>query len=301
MSNKPWATPEPPVNAFIPPPGFIEPMKGRALPDDRTQHEWIEHYSKLSGWVLEEKYDGHRLIVRINEKRHGIAWAASGLLRSLPPHLHNHLQLLAPGTYDGELYIPGKTSTDVTALKLQHKLKIVLFDILEVYDAGVYRSSMHMTFSNRRMLLERATSNLREGHKLLDVAITDQSVVSPDALDAIWARGGEGAMIKNVLSTYQPGKRIDGWLKFKRTLATETRIVGYESGRLGPYSRVKAVDKSGVVVSVKTLNDDWRRRFKTNPEHYIGKTLVISYLPLANDRTAKGKYRSPMFDHILEA
>jgi ATP-dependent DNA ligase len=261
----------------------VQTMQASALPEGNT----LKTYAH-PGWVLEEKYDGHRMVVQISEDRSAMAWSRAGNVRSLPVHVQKALAAVAPGVYDGELLIPGGTSTDVTALALSNRMELVLFDILRV---GRVQSTLHLTLSERRALLEVALSKAD-----VPVRISSQVPVSERALQRIWDRGGEGAILKSVLSKYLPGKRSPEWIKFKKLGAAKVTITGYEEGLLGPYSKVKGVDHNGVEVSVKALNDEWRAQFAADPDRYIGMVMVISY----QEQTKTGKYRHPMADHLLE-
>lgn len=263
---------------------FVPVMCASALPEEHT----IKNYVDRPGWVMEIKYNGHRLIVC--KKANGLimAWARSGIVRQLPPHLLNMLFQLPPGTYDGELYVPGGTSTDVTALKLQHKLQITFFDMLKVGN----ESCMDRPAEYRRELLIMACSKLCGQ----DVTVAPQFPVSEAGLNTVWANGGEGVILKAPGIKYQPGKRIKEWVKFKKSQSAVVTITGFKQGLLGPHSIILGVDAKGIDVKVKSLNDDWRAMFeREGSEKYIGQKLVISY----QEKTVKGKYQHPMADHLL--
>lgn len=267
--------------------GFIEPMLARALPDGQT----IDDYAS-DDYILEEKYDGHRLIVRLSAGE-VFAFSRAAKTRVLPPHLREALRLVAPGTYDGELYIPGHTSTDVTRVDRQHQLRLVLFDILNVDGAhGAGRNTIDIPGHERRLLLEEAVS-------LIDhtdvVFAAPRCAVSDAGLQEIWDRGGEGAIIKRVNARYRPGKRVPEWIKFKKQQAATVRITGFKAGKYGPHSVICGTDSEGIEVQVKSRNDEWRHMFAVNPSAYIGRLLVISY----QVRTRDGRYRHPMADHFL--
>src|SRR5678816_3036814 len=95
-------------------------------------------------WWAEKKEDGHRLEVLVKhylaevgqEDCDVIGWSRTGLdtresNRPLPKHLVEEFQKLPDGIYDGELVLPGGTSSDVALLENQRKLMYVLFDVLE--------------------------------------------------------------------------------------------------------------------------------------------------------------------------
>jgi hypothetical protein len=129
------------------------------------------------------------------------------------------------------------------------------------------------------------------------ITIAEQFPVSQASLQTIWSQGGEGAIIKDVNSLYQIGKRTSDWVKFKRAQAAELTVIGFKAGRLGPHSRIILRDDEGVEISVKSLNDHWRLMFDKNPMPFIGRRLVISYQEKTRD---KKKYRHPMADHFVE-
>jgi hypothetical protein len=267
-------------STFLP---FIDSQCASALKEGME----IADYAN-DAWVMELKCDGHRIECVVNDDREVIAWARSGKVRILPPHIIKQFALCAPGTYDGELYFPGGTSTDVTRRDIQHLLKIALFDILRV---GL-QECMDLPATERRSLLEAATTKTTTDA----VHVLPQYPVSDEGLQAIWNSGGEGVIIKRKNLKYFAGKRPKEWIKFKRAGAAEVTITGYELGSLGPHSKVLGITTDGIKIRVKTLNDEWRAEFAVNADKYVGRTLVISY----QQRTPDGKFRHPMFDHLTD-
>jgi hypothetical protein len=262
--------------------GFVEPMCASAL----KTGDKLENYSNAQH-VMELKVDGHRMIVEVSTD--GVwAWSRAEKSRMLPPHIIKQLRLLPPGTYDGELYFPGGTSTDVTRLDIQHLLKLVFFDMLRVGS----ESCMDRPSTERRALLEVALSPLTTD----EVSIIAQFPVSREALQQIWDAGGEGVIIKNTSIRYSPGKRSREWIKFKQELLMEVVVYGFEEGSLGPHSVILGRSATGVETRCKTLNDAWRADFAKNWKSYIGRTLVITFQQLTNT----GSPRHPMADHFLD-
>ena len=259
----------------------VEVMLAKALPDGKD----IDSFSKHD-WVLEEKYDGHRLEVRVTPTA-VTAWARSGIVRPLPPHLIEALRACEYGVYDGELRVPGGTSSDVTALRLQSKLQLVMFDMLEA--AG--QSCLDLPQYERRRLLAEAWRNPTDS-----VVISDLYEPSLEALHAIWRASGEGAVVKRLAAPYQPGKRSRDWIKFKKREAARLTVTGFKDGLNGPHSVIECTDSEGHSVPVKTRNTEWLAQFACDSKAFIGRTLVISY----QQRTKDGAYRSPMADHFEE-
>lgn len=301
-SALPWATPREPtnkpisyvdtVNAF-----FVPPMLGRAL----KEGESIKDYEKRLGWSLEVKYDGHRVIVHIDAKRIITLFSrdANVINDRIGRHIFNLLSVLPAGTYDGELFIPGKTSTDVTRKDLMHRQQLALFDILKVYapqdkgrcDALGYRSATDLTLNSRRGLLSLAGSKLAPRS---EVFIAPVFPVSETALNAIWNAGGEGVMLKLDSETYQSDRRR--WIKFKKEEVGRMTVTGYKAGKMGPHSVVVGVDQHGVVVQCKALDTAMRTAFDRNPDAFIGRVLVFGY----QQKTSGQKYRHPRCDHFEE-
>lgn len=262
------------------PVGRIEPMLASAP-------ELVFEDHNPADWIMEEKWDGHRMSFQVLG-RHVVTWSRAGNTRVLPDHLLTGLRDLAPGTYDGELYIPGGTSTDVTALDKAHLLRVRLFDMLMVGDK---MSLMDKTYLTRREFLSVATENrLSEDHVLLS---SIQNVSRP-ALQRIWDAGGEGVVVKRKTSLYLPGKRTTEWVKFKRFENLRAVLVGFQAGLLGPHSKMVLRSEDGIELSVKTRNDAWRAAFAENCERFYGCLVNVEH----QGRT-KNKFRSPMVDHFV--
>ena len=260
--------------------GFISPMLASGIKDGRTMDDFPREQ-----WAAEEKFDGHRLIIKVSDNA-VTAWSRNQNVRVLAPEIVNDLSLLPPGTYDGELIIPGHTSTDVTALEMSDSSCLMIFDILMCGEESVTA----LSYANRHNLLK-----LLLFKKMTRVFMVEQVEVSQEMLESIWKRGGEGVIIKKRSSKYDIGHRSKSWIKFKKLEAAQLTLIGFKEGRLGLHSMLILRDDNGVEITVKARNDEWRSQFARDPESFIGKTVVISY----QNRTRSGKYRHPMADHFL--
>jgi len=262
---------------------FIEPMLAHPMTADFSPAE--------SGWVAEEKYDGHRLCVVVNGKSVK-AWSRNAIARALPPHLVEALGALPDGTFDGELIALGKQkSYGVTELTNADKLCFVVFDILEVMG----RNTMSHSYGDRRLLLEETFRTMRHNDSLLLSWMTPVRKMADvhRLAQEVWARGGEGLIVKRLEDTYTPSKRSRGWLKVKQCGHATLKIIGYVPGKLGPYATVLLEDKDGNTTKVKTLNDKERAALAKNPVLFIGEQLCIEF----QERTPDGSYRHPRWDH----
>jgi len=267
-------------------PAIPKPMLAKAIKDQSDPPD-LSMYSPHK-WIMEEKFDGHRMMV-VHTSDGGIrAYSRDGLERRLYSELEDSLRIYTrPGIFDGELIIPGGTSSDVVDLEKIPQSRLMLFDVLFTEEN---RWLMTQPLHARRAILRNSVTDTERVSSAL------WYVVDIDTVKEIWDRGGEGVIIKNSVSTYQPGKRSVDWIKVKQVKAAVTTLVGYQAGLLGNYSKMVLRDEHGVKVSVKTLNDHWRAAFSLTPEVFIGMKVVIAY----QNKTKDGKYRHPRADHFEE-
>lgn len=246
-----------------------------------------------SAWLCEEKYDGERKIVRKTGDTIE-AWSRprsgkEALRAELPRLILNALRDLPDGLYDGELVMPGGRSWDVTKLENRDKLVLVLFDVVELLG----QSTADRTYRERHDLLKVAVDH----HRMLTdddtIRIPDPQPVSQAAVEAIWARGGEGAILKRAVSSYQPGKRSDAWIKVKKLAHATLTIVGFKTGKLGACSITCLRHDDGRETTVSTLNTATRNAIAKDPAAWIGRRLVIQYTELTDD----GSFRHGGWDH----
>lgn len=308
---------------------MIKPML--AMPMDKADiRDWRD-------WAIEEKFDGHRLVVEVahpedrapqvrawtRPRKHAGAEGKTMAPRALPRHLEDDLLTLPVGVYDGEL-LGGETSTDVTRTDLQHALRFVVFDVMRLRDVDV----MSRPYAERRGHLEMVFRNVRGWrtkplpHVFLAESCRLQS--SDDVVafaQEVWARGGEGAMLKRLDAPYQPGKRSRDLIKVKKLQTRVCTVVAFEATRgkvlthRGLFGSVVVRDSDGNETSVKVKNDDeiaalqraWERLIGhvgnaltqreqltlANAQHpALGRKLRIEY----QDWTPRGGYRHPRWD-----
>jgi bifunctional non-homologous end joining protein LigD len=262
-----------------------KPLAGKSVAD----------YSREE-WALEEKFDGHRLILTTRAGENPLAWSRVGNARELPPHLVSSIKTFVPdGTFDGELYLPGGTSTDVKALENAEKLSLVFFDVLRVENANV----MDLGGIARRQMLQHVGAKLEhaQGYGNAEgLSVAPQYDPTEENLHMLWNRGGEGGILKRKDAAYEPGKRSKAWLKLKKEGTTRMTVIGFVPGLLGPHAMIQLRDDMGVEITVKSLNDAWRADFAVNADAYVGRRLVIAF----QERTRDGKYRHPMAEYFEE-
>jgi bifunctional non-homologous end joining protein LigD len=266
---------------------FISPMLAAPLPDN---------FAPFPGaWIAEEKFDGHRIILEVTDVAPNLfhrktvrAWSRDGLDRLLPAHLVDAAQNLPAGVFDGELLVPGRRSYGVTRLDLSTQLVYKVFDILEV--SG--RSATHLTWMERRHLLDAALVHRPAGIEASECRPVETSASITLFAEEVWARDGEGLILKDIRSAYEPGKRRKTWIKIKAVRHASLEVTGFRAGRLGACSITCLRDEEGVETTVKTKDTATRTLIEVDPGRYIGRRLVIEY----QERTPDGGYRHGMWD-----
>ncbi len=281
---------------------FIQPMLAASMPK-------VPIKITPGVYVYDEKFDGHRLILSKTPEGAVTAWSRDGLVRLLPPQIHEAAEYLQPGTYDGELFVPGKRSYGVTELANSAKLVYVVFDVLALL--GV--STLAQTYDERRAYLAAMEEHLDFSHDAIRLAPSKALDSDRDlelALRDIWDADGEGIIIKKRTGRYYPGKRPkDVWIKMKQLRTAVLTVVGFVAGRgeivnRGPYAMVVLRDDEGFETAVKTRNDAELERFEKEAcqqgssldpilrHPAIGRKLRIEY----QERTPDGSYRHPRWD-----
>jgi bifunctional non-homologous end joining protein LigD len=273
---------------------FLKPMLASPMP---------EGFRPAPGqWAVEQKYDGHRLLVQITRLREGTpviqAWSRNGLTRDLPAHLLEAMASLPNGLYDGELIVPGDRSYGVTDLAKSQNLVYVVFDVLTVLTNDVTGSSYDL---RRKYLVAIFNHKAMKGNPNVFLAPSwnvDTLDQIRTACQLVWDQDGEGLIIKRRLAPYVPGKRSKDFIKVKALRSAVLTVVGFQAGKgtivdRGPYATVVLRDENGVETAVKTLDDAELARFERGGHQTaIGRKLRIEY----HEKTPDGKYRHPRWD-----
>jgi ATP-dependent DNA ligase len=263
---------------------FVDPMLACGEP----KKDWDPR-----GFWMEEKYDGHRMIIEVTNER-VTGWSRYGLERKLPSHMQDLREYLACGTYDGELIVPGQKSHNVVELTQATNLVFVAFDIL--FEDGY--SFLDWEWIERHNILHGGVL-FKEGGPVqlsLPKLITDPAAMK-DEYHRILALNGEGLILKNPEGEYKAGKRPrNEWIKLKAVRTAVMEIIGFAPGKNGPFSRAVVEGNDLKRTTVKVLNDDLLTQVHQNPQRFIGRQLRIEY----NERYADGSYRHPRWDHLLD-
>lgn len=287
---------------------FIKPMLCSPLPkglEAKSNTGWAVLNSPRE-WAAEEKFDGHRLIVRVGppsdllSPKSIVGWSRNEIQRILPKHIVEDLVKMPDIVLDGELIVPGGRSYGVKELLNEQHLIFVVFDVLEVsgYDAT------SRTYSYRRELLKTLFERVSCVHVRLAASHSLNTWEELFTLrDEVWKRDGEGLIIKKLNAQYTPGKRSKHCVKIKQLRTAVLEVIGFAMGNgkvidRGPYATVILRDAEGHTTTVKTLNDDELKKLNDRGREAIhlhpdlGRMLCIEY----QERTPDGSYRHPRWD-----
>lgn len=274
---------------------MIKPMLSKPMSVEGIVTSW-------SDWAIEEKYDGHRLIIEVGATV--TAWSrprgddGQMAVRELPAHLVSHLSVLPFGVYDGELLVDLKdaTGTDVTRTDSAHLRYIVLFDILKVGNTPVMAMPYLERHARLRLAMQKAEPSWPT-HST-SVRLSPMKLVNSEAdvktfVEKVWARGGEGAILKRRDGKYEPGVRSKNSVKVKRVTHATLTVVGFSPSKGTvrfpghPFAVVQLRDDDGNETTVKALNDFELGKLSAKD---IGRKLMIEF----PKRTRTGGYQGPV-------
>lgn len=281
--------------------GFVAPMLASPMGSAQIA-DWRE-------WAIEEKYDGHRVVVAVRVGGAVRAWSRPGagkkigIARELPQHIVDDFSENFPtGTYDGELMVPGSRHYGVRDLRNAGKEVFVVYDLLRRGDVDVTRS----TYDARRARLADDVFGDRPTDMPVVLAPSVNLASEADVVrfvEAVWAAGGEGAILKRRAAPYQPGKRGPDFVKVKKVQTTVMEVVGFVAGKLGPYSTVALRGADGRETTVKTKNMAELRMFereaasayarRAGTHNSIGRKLRIEFVDFNPDG---GGFVNPRWD-----
>jgi bifunctional non-homologous end joining protein LigD len=225
------------IHRLDPPPGGFEPLPEGLSPMLATAGD----IPTGRGWAYEFKWDGVRVLVRIDGgraralSRNGHDLTASfPELRRLGEAMGSRQAIL-----DGELVVLDEDGRPRFS-RLQHRLQVVaagnvkraaardpagliLFDLLHLDG----RSLLDSTYDDRRRLLE--SLELAGSEWAVTPSFTEES--GDEVLKTAARIGMEGVVAKRRSSPYRPGKRSHDWIKTKTQRTQEVVIGGWTPGR----------------------------------------------------------------------
>lgn len=309
--------------------GFLAPMLASPIP----KKNWV---FRPNEWAAEEKIDGIRIIIEIEDGSTNLfaekkitSWSRYGILHPLPTHILEDLCKLPNGIYDAEKYVPGKRSYGAVEIENQPDLILCIFDVIHFTDGMTIKTNEGIQASRipafhsydlRRSLLEDTIKDTTAVQLIVSSNVnTWEEVVA--LRDAVWARDGEGLILKRRSAPYQIGKRSKDFIKIKDLKSAVLTVIGFQPSKglindRGPYGTVILRDDEGNTITVKTRTDALCRAFEEQAEKHdryltsvgmgiddrdndvarhhpaIGRKLRIEY----QERTMDGSYRHPRWD-----
>lgn len=115
--------------------------------------------------------------------------------------------------------------------------------------------------------------------------------------DCIIQHGGEGAVLRNPLAPYQPGKRNADIIKLKKGVSFDLKVIGLYEGK-GKYKGVLGglicQWKDGQTIEISGMTDAQRLEWWNEPSLIVGKVVQVD----AMCESSKGKLREPRFKGI---
>ena len=296
------ASPAVPVQILQPTEG-LPPRFGAQLAGEREGDPLAAAIADPVRFQVEEKYDGFRALIAISpdrsiaiRNRHGEDKGRIGNA----PHLEAALRALAdriPQLYEGTLIdgeLVGEDWAETAHLlgaagKTDTRLRFVAFDL--PFARGVDLRALSL--SERRLGLETLFTDI--GHQ---ISVAPRLTPAADLLDQIWARGGEGLIVKELAAPYLSGNR-SSWSKLKRIQTADAVVVGREPGKgkyagmtgaliLGQYRAGQLVE----ITRVSGMSDAERARLS---DADLGRVVEFAF----QDRTADS-YRHPRFVRLRD-
>jgi len=266
----------------------------------RVEGEAFDSQYAHGGWTMEQKMDGHRIMVTVEG---GKVWAFARPKGDRPPTVVQMPQMMVSalltvgdGVYDGEFVTPGGISSDVSRVLAAIRngqsdgsdLLFIAWDVVSLDGVSIE----HLCADSRRRQLLARLRRLPADQR--SVSTVESLTPSWAAIEEIWRQGGEGAILKRTGATYHAGRRSPDWLKVKEEGAAVGTITGFKPGSFGPHSVTCLTLESGHDTTVKTLNNATRADIAKDVTRYIGARLVISHKGLLKS----GKPRHGMWDHL---
>lgn len=241
-----------------------------------TQPMLAHDYSKVphrvdwtKDWVSQPKLNGVRAIYK-----GGVFTSRKGKVYKIP-HLSEALSLVTPTLkLDGELYIHDVELGDVThaVANQDARLKYHIFDIA---------SDTSVSFERRNKALQDLYKDGTLNHPSIQLVPIHQ-ILEPSNLatnhDTYCTMGYEGAMLRDMDSPYEQGKRSLGLFKFKTFQDSEFLITNVKEDSDGSAVLVLITANGKKFNSRPTGTDAYRKKLLTNPP--IGKYATVKYSEL---------------------
>ena len=180
------------------------------------------------GWVFETKWDGFRIVARIERGTIGLVTrGGKNVTKNYPPIAKALAKFRRNAVVDGELVAldeKGRSRFQLlqNALRAKVRLRYCVFDLLFIDG----RDLRPLPLVERKKLLRRILPKDPALHFSVHAARNGVKFFRRAE-----HKGLEGIMAKRAQGRYYSGKRTREWLKIKTTLRQEVVIVGYTQPR----------------------------------------------------------------------
>ena len=258
---------------------MIEPMLSKLTRDEELH---------LTGdWISEPKYDGQRLIAVSKEgnislwtRRHlQVAKKFPELIKALKANVNNQNWIL-----DGELTVPGGLS-NLIKRNVEDKFRINILSkkipaTFHIFDIICYNKEdlIPKPLMERKKILVK---NVKVGEHIEMVPFTtvnDETAI--DYFQKNVKNGFEGAILKNLHSTYRSGKRSGEWLKMKREDTVDVYVIGATKSEAIPFGALIMERNGEFFGKVGTGFSDQDRR---DIQKYLKKNKSSQHVPVPPD------------------
>jgi ATP-dependent DNA ligase len=275
---------------------------------DPEEARRIEHGP---GWIVQPKLDGVRALlhtelngVRVTSRCVSDVTYRLGEFQANLPHLTVGLSALDGTVLDGELVFPGSsldTGRTIARHPLQaaiallstgpdqarrlqarpeHRLRFHAFDILRFRGDDLSRNPLRDRLDALARAITAADNPYLE-------AVPTFAIGRPAIHNRILDAGGEGTVWKQLDRPYEPGRRVDHWLKRKRATTIEAFVTDYRPGTSGRGNEAlvgalefstRQPDESVRPVAWVSAWSDAERRAMTRPDRTEAPRLSPAYL-----------------------
>ena len=290
----------------------VEPMKA-------SKGDW-EPLIGNPRYVMEEKFDGARYLLYLWPDGK-VEVLSRRLINKAPqlPQMEADVRIIAEAlpkakkglVLDGEVVAGSHSSTISLVNSLASRgihgtvaYNFMVFDILAWGGAW----TTHLAFERRRALLRNIFQRTFDFGAFSVTQLTPQEPVNREMLSGIWARGGEGVIVKDLAAPYKPGKRPPRvWIKVKEKNFADGIITGYNEGE-GKFSntigslqisQIRA-GKLAHVTNISGLTDELRYRIGNNRERHLGRVVEFSYQVRTDTYSGGQSYRHPNFSRFRD-
>lgn len=129
------------------------------------------------------------------------------------------------------------------------------------------------------------------------MGVSDNPKVWKKSAENVWAKGGEGIILKRLDAGYSPEKRNYDLMKIKEELTLDLLVIGIEEGQgkyKGNTGALILIDKFGIKHKVSGMTDKQRTEWWNDRTTIIDKVVEVK----AMKRLKDGTLREPRFKAI---